>query len=64
MKRYLLKFWIACPKCKHKFGVNPETVLYYFDRLFEGLKESMSKKSEINKMLQKAEQPDKPEQKQ
>ena len=27
------KFWITCPKCKHKFGVEPELIFKYLDRL-------------------------------
>jgi len=63
MNKHLLKFWVTCPKCKQKFGVNPETVLYYLDRLFEWLKETMAKKSETTALLRKTEEPEKPEQK-
>ena len=27
------KFWVTCPDCKRKFGVNPGVVLKYMNRL-------------------------------
>lgn len=28
------RFWVTCPSCKRKFGIRPQTVLKYVDRLF------------------------------
>jgi hypothetical protein len=34
MNRESLKFWLTCPYCQRKFGVAPEMVFKYADRLF------------------------------
>jgi len=33
MNQSRLQFFVTCPSCKSKFGVNPEVVLKYLDRV-------------------------------
>lgn len=30
-----MKFWVTCPHCKRKFGVDAMVVAKYLDRLFD-----------------------------
>jgi len=46
MNKQLMKFWITCPKCKQKFGVKPEIVIKYMDRLFGELESRIQKKGQ------------------
>ena len=41
-----MKFWITCPKCKQKFGVKPEIVMKYMDRLFGEIESRIQKKGQ------------------
>ena len=41
-----LKFWITCPECGHKFGVDSDTVFKYVDRVLEDLTESFESAAE------------------
>ena len=46
MDKQRLNFFLTCPSCKRKFGVTPETVFKYLDRLFKELEENLRKKAE------------------
>ena len=37
------KFWVTCPSCKHKFGVNATTVFKYVDRVVAELANDLQK---------------------
>lgn len=37
--------WTNCPSCKQKFGVKPQAVLKYVDRLLNELEEKIEKKA-------------------
>jgi len=43
MDKQRLNFFLTCPFCKRKFGVKPETVFKYMDRLFNQLDENLRK---------------------
>lgn len=45
MNRAKHKFWVTCPSCEQKFGVKPQTVLKYVDRLFSELGKKIEKKA-------------------
>lgn len=46
MNKELLKFWVTCPDCKRKFGVDPFIVLKYVDRLFNELGDRIKERGE------------------
>lgn len=46
MDKQRLNFFLTCPFCKRKFGVTPETVFKYLDRLFNQLDQEMKKVEE------------------
>lgn len=35
MNKELMKFWITCPKCKHKFGIEPRIIMKYLERVMD-----------------------------
>lgn len=43
MNKEKMKFWVCCPHCKKKFGVTPEVVFKYADRLFTQLDQAVAK---------------------
>jgi len=43
MEKQRLNFFLTCPFCKKKFGVKPEVVFKYMDRLFNQLDENLRK---------------------
>ena len=44
MDKEMMKFWLTCPFCKKKFGVYPDIVVKYVDRLIGSLGEDIRKK--------------------
>lgn len=46
MDKEMMKFWLTCPFCKKKFGVYPDIVIKYVDRLFGSLGEGIKKQFE------------------
>jgi len=55
MNQEKMKFWLTCPYCKRKFGVPPEVVMKYADRLFaqlEGELRGTGKKLEAKRKSQ------------
>ena len=46
MNKELMKFWLTCPFCKKKFGIDYSIVMKYIDRLFSSLGEDIKKKAE------------------
>ena len=46
MDKEMMKFWLTCPFCKKKFGVYPDIVIKYMDRLFGSLGEGIKKQFE------------------
>jgi len=50
MDKSRFQFFVTCPDCKRKFGVSPEVVLKYLDRLLnefeERIKQGMEKVKE------------------
>ena len=46
MDKQRLNFFLTCPFCKKKFGVTPDTVFKYLDRLFNELDQNLKKKAE------------------
>jgi len=52
MDREKMKFWITCPRCKRKFGVDAKVDLNYIDRLLGQFEERFK---EMEKDLKKGE---------
>jgi len=46
MDRQRLNFFLTCPSCKRKFGVRPEVVFKYLDRLLEETKKQLNEEKE------------------
>ena len=46
MEKQRLNFFLTCPFCKKKFGVSPETVFKYLDRVFKQLDQELNKVEE------------------
>ena len=46
MDKQRLNFFLTCPFCKKKFGVTPETVFKYLDRVFNDIDQEMKKVEE------------------
>ena len=46
MDRQRLNFFLTCPSCKRKFGVKPEVVFKYLDRLLEETKKQLNEEVE------------------
>ena len=42
-KRKETRFWITCPHCKSSFGVPPDLVLKFIDRLLNELTERIER---------------------
>lgn len=40
-------FFVSCPKCKRKFGVEPKYIMMYLARIFENYKTRFKKISEM-----------------
>ncbi len=40
-------FFVSCPKCKRKFGVEPKYIMMYLNRIFENYKTRFKKISEM-----------------
>ena len=50
MDKQRLNFFLTCPSCKRKFGVEPEVVFKYVHRLSEEIQET---KKELNEEVEK-----------
>jgi hypothetical protein len=35
MKKGTLLFWVSCPDCKRKFGIEPKYIFKYIDRMID-----------------------------
>jgi len=46
MEKQKLNFFLTCPFCKKKFGVIPETVFKYLDRVFNDIDQELKKAEE------------------
>lgn len=46
MDKQRLNFFLTCPHCQKKFGIRPEIVLKYLDRLFDQLEDDLREKVE------------------
>ncbi len=51
MNKAKLMFFVSCPKCKHKYGVEPKYILMYLSRVYAEYKDRYGK---IGQMLQAA----------
>ena len=51
MNKAKLMFFVGCPKCKHKFGVEPKYILMYLSRIYDSYKGQYGK---ISQMLEAA----------
>lgn len=47
MNKEKMKFWIACPKCGQKFGVEPKLVMKYIGRVIDRHKHDISGIEEV-----------------
>lgn len=47
MEKSKLMFFVSCPKCKHKYGVEPKYIMMYLSRIIERYKEHYGKISEM-----------------
>jgi len=47
MNKELLKFWITCPDCKKKFGVEPKLVMKYIGRVIDQHKRKVGTIEEV-----------------
>jgi hypothetical protein len=47
MNKGKLMFFVSCPKCKRKFGVEPKYIMMYLTRIFENYKTRFKKISEM-----------------
>jgi hypothetical protein len=45
MNKERMKFWLTCPFCQRKFGVGPEMVLKYTDRLFNQINQEIEEEA-------------------
>lgn len=43
MEKQRLNFFLTCPFCKKKFGIRPETVFKYMDRLLDEIEKEFEK---------------------
>jgi len=39
MNKDTMKFWVTCPKCKHKFGVSQTVSVKYLERVLDQYEE-------------------------
>jgi len=39
------KFWITCPHCKQKFGIDPKIIIKYADRLINRLESKIQERA-------------------
>jgi len=46
MDNNLMKFWLTCPFCQKKFGIDPYIVMKYIDRLFSSLGREIKRKAD------------------
>ena len=53
MNKAKLMFFVSCPKCKHKYGVEPKYILMYLSRVYVHYKDRFGK---ISQMLEAAQQ--------
>lgn len=53
MEKAKLMFFVSCPKCKHKFGVEPRYIMMYLSRVIAHYKERFGR---ISEMLQAAQE--------
>lgn len=52
MNKELMKFWVTCPKCKQKFGVEPKVVMKYLERVIDQHKHDLGAIEEILELAQ------------
>jgi len=46
MDKQRLNFFLTCPSCRRKFGVKPEVVFKYVDRLLDETKKQLNERME------------------
>lgn len=56
MNKTKLMFFVSCPECKRKFGVEPKYILMYLSRIIDHYKgdDKFGKLPRISEMLQAA----------